>query len=111
MGNGEGRKGAQNSLSLQDIANHPHATIFVVEGEKDADRLAGLGLVATTASEGAESGPPTLTSISGAAMCAFYPTTSVQQVSACAGIARNLHGIAAKVRLSFDPLATKGRHK
>ena len=28
-------------------------TIYVVEGEKDADRLAGLGLVATTAPEGA----------------------------------------------------------
>ena len=28
-------------------------TVYVVEGEKDADRLAGLGLVATTAPEGA----------------------------------------------------------
>jgi putative DNA primase/helicase len=34
--------------------------IFIVEGEKDADRLAGLGLVATTNSEGAEKWKPEL---------------------------------------------------
>ena len=35
------------------LAAGPGATVFVVEGEKDADKLAGLGLVATTNSGGA----------------------------------------------------------
>lgn len=38
---------------LAALAADPAATIFLVEGEKDADRLAGLGLVATTTAEGA----------------------------------------------------------
>jgi len=36
----------------------PEAPVFVVEGEKDADRLARLGLVATTSSGGAGKWPP-----------------------------------------------------
>jgi hypothetical protein len=35
------------------LAADPAALVFVCEGEKDADRLAGLGLVATTRAEGA----------------------------------------------------------
>lgn len=35
------------------IAAEPNAIVFIAEGEKDADRLASLGLVATTNSEGA----------------------------------------------------------
>lgn len=35
------------------IAADPAETVYIVEGEKDADRLASLGLIATTASGGA----------------------------------------------------------
>lgn len=35
------------------LAADPQATVYIVEGEKDADRLAALGLVATTNSGGA----------------------------------------------------------
>lgn len=35
------------------LAAHPSATVFVCEGEKDADRLRELGLVATTNPQGA----------------------------------------------------------
>ncbi len=35
------------------LAADPQATVFIVEGEKDADRLAALGLVATTNASGA----------------------------------------------------------
>lgn len=38
---------------LADIANQPEATIYIVEGEKDAERLAQSGLVATCNSGGA----------------------------------------------------------
>lgn len=37
------------------LAADPEETVFVVEGEKDADRLAALGLVATTNHQGAQS--------------------------------------------------------
>lgn len=36
------------------LAADPNETVFIVEGEKDVERLRGLGLVATTCSEGAE---------------------------------------------------------
>lgn len=39
---------------LADIANQPEATVYIVEGEKDADRLAAAGLVATCNPGGAK---------------------------------------------------------
>ena len=36
----------------QDLLKYPDATIFITEGEKDADRLASLDLVATTVAHG-----------------------------------------------------------
>jgi hypothetical protein len=40
---------------LPDLIAYPDATAFIVEGEKDADRLATLGLCATTIAGGAKS--------------------------------------------------------
>ena len=37
---------------LLDLLAHPDATVFVTEGEKDAERLASLGLCATTVANG-----------------------------------------------------------
>jgi putative DNA primase/helicase len=42
------------------IAAAKDAPVFIVEGEKDADRLTSLGLIATTASEGAGNWTPDL---------------------------------------------------
>ena len=39
---------------LPDLLAKPEATVFLVEGEKDADRLASLGLTATTVPGGAK---------------------------------------------------------
>jgi RecA-family ATPase len=36
----------------QDLLKYPDATVFITEGEKDADRLASLDLVATTVAHG-----------------------------------------------------------
>lgn len=44
---------------LPEIIENPHAPIWLVEGEKDADRLASYGLVATTAPMGAQNFPST----------------------------------------------------
>jgi hypothetical protein len=37
---------------LPDILKYPSATVFITEGEKDADRIAGLGHCATTVASG-----------------------------------------------------------
>jgi putative DNA primase/helicase len=37
---------------LDQIVGHPESTVWLVEGEKDADRLAGIGLLATTSQGG-----------------------------------------------------------
>ena len=57
----DGNGGWQNGLNgikpflyrLPDLSANPKAPVFVVEGEKDADRLAEMGAVATTSSMGA----------------------------------------------------------
>jgi len=46
---------------LPDIANNPRATVIIVEGEKDADALASMDLVATCNSGGAGKWQPELT--------------------------------------------------
>ncbi len=46
---------------LPELLAAPEQMVFVVEGEKDADRLTGLGLVATTAPGGAGKWPECLT--------------------------------------------------
>ena len=47
-------KGVRRVLyRLPELLARPDETVYVVEGEKDADRLASLGLLATTNSGGA----------------------------------------------------------
>ena len=92
-------RGPKIPYRLQDIANHPHATLFVVEGEKDADRLAGLGLVATTASEGAGKWTADLNQhFRGRDVC-ILPDNDDPGIAHAQDIATNLLGVAAKVRI------------
>jgi hypothetical protein len=84
---------------LPDIAKHQHATIFVVEGEKDADRLAGLGLVATTASEGAGKWAAYLNQYFRGRDVCVLPDNDDQGVAHAQDIITNLLGVAAKVRV------------
>ncbi|TNC74373.1 hypothetical protein FHG71_02930 [Rubellimicrobium roseum] len=46
-------KGPKVPYRLPELLASPHAPVLIAEGEKDADALDRLGLVATTASEGA----------------------------------------------------------
>lgn len=46
------------STTLPELLADPEATVFLVEGEKDADRLASLGLCATTCPGGANKWRP-----------------------------------------------------
>jgi DNA primase len=48
-----------------EVAQYPDATVFVCEGEKDADRVAGLRACATTISGGAKWTEETVAALSG----------------------------------------------
>ena len=62
---------------LPDLVAAPSSVaVFVVEGEKDADRAAGIGIVATTLAIGAGSGGPSTTSTSVADPSTSCPTTT-----------------------------------
>jgi hypothetical protein len=102
-------KGQKIPYRLPDIAKHKHATLFIVEGEKDADRLVSLGLVATTASEGAGKWTADLNQyFSGRDVC-ILPDNDDPGIGHAQDIAQNLHGIAAKVRIIRLPgLPPKG---
>jgi hypothetical protein len=93
---------------LPDIVKSPHANIFIVEGEKDADRLAASGLVATTASEGA--------STPWAAELNQYfenrdvfviPDADKAGADHAQDVAKNLHGIATTVKIVELPAGSK----
>jgi hypothetical protein len=53
-------KGPRIPYRLPELLAAEHDTVFIVEGEKDADTLAALGLVATTNAGGAEKWSPDL---------------------------------------------------
>ena len=86
----------------------PDEAVWIVEGEKDADRLASLGLVATTDPMGpASGGIPTLSNC-GAATATSSPTTTVGADHAQA-VARSLAGKADSVRAVAPEPAREGR--
>jgi putative DNA primase/helicase len=85
------------------------APVYVCEGEKDADRLAGCGLVATTASEGAGKWTADLNKwFAGRPVCVLADNDSTGQKHA-RQVAENLVGISAEVRIVDLPgLPEKG---
>jgi hypothetical protein len=92
------------------LAVSPETTVFVVEGEKDADNLAGVGLVATTAPFGAESKwlPSYSGSPRGRRVC-ILPDNDDPGRSHAAQVAASLAGVAAEVRvLALPDLSEKG---
>lgn len=84
---------------LPDILGMIHDTVFVVEGEKDADKLAAIGFVATTNPEGAgkwrECFNPFL---AGKTVYILADNDDVGRKHA-QDVARSLHGVAASVRV------------
>lgn len=87
----------------------PAKTVFIVEGEKDADRLAVLGLVATTNAGGAgkwlaDYSPPLR-----ARRVVVLPDNDEAGRDHAQHVAQSLHGVAASVRVVNLPgLAEKG---
>lgn len=91
-------------------------TVFVVEGEKDADRLAALGLVATTNIEGAAKPshtpkwkPEYTAQLSGAARVVLVPDNDEPGKAHMKHVAAKLAGKVAEVRcLELPGLPHKG---
>jgi AAA domain len=91
------------------LQSNRQATVFIVEGEKDADRLASFGLTATTNIGGAgkrraEYSEP----LRGRHVC-ILPDNDEAGAQHAAQVARALHGVAAHVKIVRLPdLPPKG---
>jgi putative DNA primase/helicase len=85
------------------------APVFICEGEKDAGRLAGCGLVATTASEGAGKWTADLNQWFGGRIVFILADNDPAGQKHAQHVAQNLTGIAAQVRIVDLPgLPEKG---
>lgn len=73
--------------------------VFVVEGEKDADRLAGFGLVATCNAGGANTWPEALTPVFHGRMVCILPDNDTAGRSHAQKVAAALAGVADSIRI------------
>lgn len=84
-------------------------TVFIVEGERDADNLAALGLVATTCPEGAGKWKPDLNQWFAGKSVYIVPDNDEPGRKHAQQVAENLHEVAAEVRVVRLPgLPEKG---
>jgi putative DNA primase/helicase len=84
-------------------------TVFVVEGEKDADRLAREGLISTTCAQGAGKWKQTDDSALEGCHAVIVPDNDAQGLKHAEQVAAALHGRAASVRVVALPgLPEKG---
>ena len=94
---------------LPDMLKAAHSVVYVCEGEKDADRLAGLGFVATTDPMGAGKWHPDLNQWFEGKDCYVLEDNDQAGRDHVQGVARYLHGIADSVRIVRLPgLPEKG---
>jgi hypothetical protein len=86
---------------LPDLMKYQSATVFACEGEKDADRVAGLGLCATSADAGTWK-PDLVEPLRGrdTIVLADFDPAGVRRALEAANA---LHGVAASIRMVFLP--------
>jgi hypothetical protein len=83
--------------------------VFIVEGEKDADKLCDLGLVATCNPGGAGKWKASMSEILAGARVAIVPDNDEVGAEHAEAVARSLHELAGEVRvISLGGLARKG---
>ena len=94
---------------LPQLLAAPNALVFIVEGEKDADALAAIGLIATCNAGGAGKWPDAITPcLSGRRVC-ILPDNDDAGREHAAKVAAKLAGVAADVRIIELPsLPLKG---
>lgn len=90
-------------------ATQPGATIYVVEGEKDADRLLSLGLLATCSTGGAESWTDSHSAYLAGHHVAILPDNDPPGRLHAEIISKSLLGVAASVKtIELPGLPNKG---
>src|SRR6516165_8114921 len=91
-----------------ELANYPDATVFICEGEKDADRVASLGACATTISGSAKWTEETVAALTGRDCLILEDNDETGREKALAA-AHALYGQAKSVRIVRLPgLAERG---
>ncbi|MCH9022369.1 MAG: hypothetical protein IID32_06360, partial [Planctomycetes bacterium] len=91
------RRVLYNLLELK--RSDPSFYVFVVEGEKDADRLTSLGKTATTNSGGAGKWKPQYNETLRGRDVVLIPDNDKQGREHMANVARQLHGTAASIKI------------
>jgi hypothetical protein len=81
------------------LAADPTDPVYIVEGEKDADRLASLGFVATTSSGGSNGKWPDLSEPFADRTVYIIPDNDEPGHKYAQRVAQHLHSIAAKVAI------------
>lgn len=84
---------------LPELLNDRNATVFVVEGEKDADRLASLGLVATCNSGGAGKWRDEYAAVLQGRDVVILPDNDQPGYKHGEKVAASLHNVAASVKI------------
>ncbi|OYY70341.1 AAA family ATPase [Sphingomonas sp. 28-63-12] len=95
-------KGVEPTLyRLPDVlrAVQDNERVYIVEGEKDADRLVALGFVATCNPGGAGKWKPQLAQLLKDARVAIIPDNDDVGIEHAETVARSLQGVAANVRV------------
>jgi AAA domain/Toprim-like len=87
---------------LPDLLKYPDATVFLTEGEKDAERLASLDLTATTISGSTTWTPELAEPLRGRDVIVLIDNDTAGATKA-EKAAHALHGVAASVRLVLLP--------
>ena len=91
------------------LAADPSAWVLIVEGEKDADRLAALGFIATTNAGGAGKWRPEYTAALKGRRVVLLPDNDEPGDRHAHAVAASLQGVAAEVRvLRLPGLLAKG---
>jgi hypothetical protein len=82
-----------------ELAKYPDGTVFICEGEKDADRVASLGLCATTISGGAKWTEECIAALAGRDILILEDVDAGAGNKRAAEAAAALHGRAKSVRV------------
>ena len=93
---------------LPDIVNNPSKPILIVEGEKDADNLAGLGFVATCNSGGAGKWAESLNQYFEGRNVIILPDNDAAGEAHVRTLLGNLQGTANRIKVVRLPVAEKG---
>jgi hypothetical protein len=102
-------EGPKIPYRLPEMLAAVHDTVFIVEGEKDADALTERGFVATTSSEGAGKWTADLNPYFDGKTVYILPDNDAAGRAHASQVAENLHGVAAEVRVVALPgLPEKG---